>query len=128
MLANKWHIFNQNFIDMRVAYFLILQIAFLALVLEFHKAAFKYDWHPKIDLWGNILIICAIMLVNIILNYYVQLKIMTAFFLAGMHFTFILKIFSFGHVMYEVHKVLRAKKSGTFDSQYAGEAISADVF
>lgn len=104
-----------------------MQIAFLGLVLYFHKAAFKYDWNPKIDLYGNAIIIGFMLLINCILNYILKLKIMTAFFLGGIHFSIVLKIFSFGHLLYEVHKVIRAKKNGTFNNKYANEDINADV-
>lgn len=105
----------------------MLQIAFLALVLVFHRTAFKYDWNPKLDLYGNIIIIGSMLLVNIIMNYFVHLKIMTAFFLGGVHFSLCLKIFSFGHVLYEVHKLIRSTKDGTFNKLYANEDINIEV-
>lgn len=104
-----------------------MQIAFLALVLVFHRAAFKYDWNPKFDLYGNMAIIGFMLLVNIVANYFAHLKMMTAFFLGGVHFSLCLKIFSFGHVLYEVHKYIRSTKDNTANKSYASEEINPEV-
>ena len=106
---------------------MIIQVAFLGLVLAFHKTAFKYDWNPKIDLWGNVFIIGLMLFVNFVVNYFVKLKILTGFFLGGIHFSLCMKIFSFGHVMYEVHKVIQDLNKKSDKKQFASEDLSAEV-
>ena len=65
--------------------------------------------------------------VNITINYFVQLKMLTAFFLGGVHFSLCLKIFSFGHMLYEVHKVIRSMNDGTFNKLNEIRDIDAEV-
>lgn len=106
---------------------MIVQVAFLFVLLFFHRAGFKYKWNPKIALWGTAVIIGLMLLTNCILNYIVQLKYLTGFYIAGIHFSMCLKFFSFGHVLYEVHKVIRAINDGTFDKTYNTDDINDTV-
>lgn len=66
--------------------------------------------------------------VNCVLNYIIQLKYLTGFYIAGIHFAMCLKFFSFGHVMYEIHKVLKAMKKNTFKDEYGPNDINETVF
>lgn len=118
---------NANFIDLRLAYFLLLQIIFLLAFWAFHRAAFKLDWTPRYDLIGNIGLIIFMLFTNLVVNHFVQLKTLTGFFLGGIHFSLCLKLFSFGHVLYETHKVVRALNNGTFDQTYQPNDVSEEV-
>lgn len=67
------------------------------------------------------------LLANCVLNNFIKLKYLTAFYLGGIHFSMCLKFFSFGHVLYEVNKVIRAMKKGTFDKEYTHDDINEIV-
>lgn len=106
---------------------MLLIIAFIFVLLIFQKLNFKYDWHPKVSLWGTVAIILFMLFINGVLNFHVKLRYITAFFLGGIHFSMCLKFFSFGHVMFEIRKVLMAMKTGTYDANYAIDDISEAV-
>jgi len=106
---------------------LIVQVAFLFALLYFHKAAFKFKWGSKVALWGTLAMIVFMLFTNGALNYMLKLKYLSGFYIAGIHFSMCLKFFSFGHVLSEVHEVIKALKNGTFDKKYDMDDINETV-